>query len=443
MSTIKLRWLAAAACALAVAACGPAENAEAGSSEEAVVGLRAFEGTTLHVLIKTGYESRAISEFQDDFTAATGILLNIEVVDEPTLRHKFALDSASATGAYDVVATQFWHMPEYLRGGFLAPLDRLIAEERSEWFALDDIPETQKAAYRGAEGSLYAVPVSSSGGVLMYRTDLFEQYGITPPSTTQEVLEVASLLKEQLPADIVPFVGRGDSSSGSFGSSAGWAAGYGAAVLDAGGNVTIDTAVMRQAISDWTTLLRDYGPADASAMGWDSMSELFRQGRAAMNFDMSGFPAVYMDPGASQVADRVGVTTIVGPAGTAAQWVYGEGLGIAATSQNQEAAWLFIQWRTSLDVAIKEVQHGLRTDFPLQTIYTTPEYRESTADNAFAPYIPAVMETVDFSYWPSVPEFAQLGQAFQSAVSLVIEGSMDVDSALESSAAEFGRILSD
>ena len=443
MSTIKLRSIVAAVLALALAACGSDAKGDTEASDGAANDPRSFAGTTLNVLIKTGYESRAISEFQDDFTAATGILLNIEVVDEPTLRNKFTLDSAGATGSYDVVATQFWYMPEYLRGGFLAPLDRLIAEERSEWFAIDDIPATQQAAYRDSEGRLYAVPVSSSGGVLMYRTDLFEEYGIATPSTTGEVLEAAAVLKERLPGDIVPFVGRGDSSSGSFGSSAGWAAGYGAAVLDAAGSVTIETDVMRQAISDWTTLMRDYGPTDASALGWDSMSELFRQGKAAMNFDMSGFPAVYLDPGVSQVADRTGVTTIVGPAGTAAQWVYGEGLGIAARSQNQAAAWLFLQWRTSLDVAIQEVQNGLRTDFPLQAIYATTEYRESTAGNAFAPYIPTVMETVDFFYWPSVPEFDQLGQAFQSAVSLVIEGSIDVADALERSAEEFERILSE
>ena len=440
MNTTKLRSIAAAVSALFLAFLTACDSQEEQGSESFD---NTSNGTALQVLIKTGYESRAISEFQDDFTAASGIQLNIEVVDEPTLRNKFALDSAGKTGTYDVVATQFWYMPEYLRGGFLAPLDQLIAEERSEWFAVDDIPETQKAAYRDSEGILYAVPVSSSGGVLMYRTDLFEEYGIDTPSTTQDVLEAALMLKERLPADVVPFVGRGDSSSASFGSSAGWAAGYGAAVLDSAGNVTIETDAMRRAVSDWTTLMREYGPADASALGWDSMSELFRQGKAAMNFDMSGFPAVYMNPEASQVADRTGVTTIVGPAGTAAQWVYGEGLGIAAQSDNKEAAWLFLQWRTSLDIAIKEVQNGLRTDFPLQTVYTTPEYRESTADNAFAPYIPSVMKTVDFFYWPGVPEFSQLGEAFQSSVSLVIEGSIDVDKALERSAEEFRRILSD
>ncbi|MCG8479680.1 MAG: extracellular solute-binding protein [Spirochaetales bacterium] len=443
MKRLPAYFIAIAACVVLITACSGGDDGDGAVAGDGTVGLRAFEGTTLNVLIKTGYESRAITEFQDDFVAATGIQLNIEVVDEPTLRTKFTLDGVSETGAYDVVATQFWYMPEYLRGGFLAPLDELIAESRSEWFAVDDIPESQKAAYRDGNGRLHAVPVSSSGGVLMYRTDLFEEYGIPTPSTTEDVLAAAAILRDHLNDDIVPFVGRGDSSSGSFGSSAGWAAAYGAAVLDGEGNVTIATDAMRRAIADWTTLMRDYGPADASVMGWDSMSEMFRQGRAAMNFDMSGFPAVYMDPEASQVADRVAVTTITGPAGVAAQWVYGEGLGITASSRNKEAAWLFIQWRTSLDVAIKEVERGLRTDFPLESIYTTPEYRERTADNDFARSIPAVMESVDFSYWPNVPQFAQLGQAFQSAVSLVIEGSMDLDGALAWSEDEIVRILAE
>lgn len=42
---------------------------------------RAYEGTELNVLLKTGYETSAITEFQQEFEDATGITLNIEIYE--------------------------------------------------------------------------------------------------------------------------------------------------------------------------------------------------------------------------------------------------------------------------------------------------------------------------------------------------------------------------
>ncbi|NYE05739.1 multiple sugar transport system substrate-binding protein [Bacillus niacini] len=400
-----------------------------------------LEGTTLNVLIKTGYESEAITAYEEDFEEETGIELEIEVVDEPTLRKKFVLDSTSKTGAYDVVATQFWYMPEYIQGQFLEPLDTFIKDKPSEWLAADDISDGLKGTFKDADGKLYSLPVSASSGVLMYRKDLFEKYGIDVPKTTEDVLEAAKTLKEKLPTDTVPFVGRGESSSGSFGSSAGWAWAYGASVLDKEGNVTVTSPEMKQAISDWVTLMKDYGPTDASAMGWDTMSEMFRQGKAAMNFDMSGFPSVYTDPSVSSVADNVGVAIISGPANETAQWVYAEGLGISKYSKNKDAAWQFLQWRTSLDVAKQEAADGLRIDFPLDSIYETDEFKDATESLDFAGELPKIMSSFNSAYWPNVVEFDKLGQEFQKEISLAIEGKQDVDKALSNAQANVEAVV--
>lgn len=422
---------------LLITACGDSSNessspAPNASNDKTVTDpLRAYEGTTLNVLIKTGYESAAISEFKDDFEELTGINLQIEVVDEPTLRNRFVLDVTSQTGAYDVVATQFWSVPEFLQLDGLEPLNSYIKNNPSHLLSIDEIPNGLKETYEGEDGDLYGLPVSASGGVLVYRTDLFEEFNIPTPKTTQDVIEAAKVLKENLSSDVVPFVGRGDSSSGSFGSSVGWAWAYGASVLDPESNVTINSESMKEAMNDWVTLMKEYGSRDASAMGWDTMSEMFRQGRAAMNFDMSGFPGVYSDPEMSQVAEHVGVATISGPTNNDAQWMYGEGLGINKYSKNKEAAWLFLQWRTSMEVAEKEVEEGIRYDFPLTSIYESDLYLKNTEDLEFTDSFAGIMESIDTTYWPFVVEFDQVAQAFQEEISLVIAGNQDVDTALE------------
>lgn len=392
---------------------------------------KAYEGTTLNVLLKTGYETEAITEFQDEFEEETGISLNIEIYDEPTLRNKFILDCNSKQGNYDVVATQFWYMPEYIKTGWLEPLDEYIENASDEeWSSIEYTPESALAMFRDSEGKLYSECVSCTGGVLIYRKDLFEKYGIEVPKTTEDVLEAAAILKEKEP-DIYPFVARGDSSSGSFGTSAGWAWAYGASVLDEEGNVTCDTAEMKEAVEDFVTLMSEYAPEDSAAMGWDTMSELYRQGKAAMNFDMNGFVSTYTSADVSSVADLIDCTVITGPAGNSAQWMYGEGLGISAFSENKEAAWLFLQWRNSLDVIEKEVEEGIRYDFPDTRIYESDTYKSKTEDiGFFTEKLPEIMESIDNSYWPATEKFDKVAEAYQQQISLAIAGDVTVEEAL-------------
>ena len=92
----------------------------------AEIPFNSFSGKSLNILIKTGYESSAITKYESYFENVTGIDLNIEVVDEPTLRKKIILDATSKSGAYDIVATQFWYMPEYINIGYFENLNNLM-----------------------------------------------------------------------------------------------------------------------------------------------------------------------------------------------------------------------------------------------------------------------------------------------------------------------------
>lgn len=424
--------------ALLFAGCGGTGKTSSQSSDP----RKAYEGTTLKVLLKTGYETEAIKQFVGDFEKATGIKVEYEIYDEPTVRNKLILDATSRTGAYDVVATQFWYMPEYLRAQALEPLDDYIKNKADkEWNSLDYIPKGLLNTYRGSDNKLYAVPVSASGGVLIYRTDLFKKYGLQVPKTTKDVLEAAKALagKEK---DVYPFIGRGESSLASFGTSAGWAWAYGARVLDENGKVTVNTPEMKQAMTDFVELAQKYGPPDQAAIGWDVMSEMFRQGKAAMNFEMSGFPSVYANKEVSSVADKIGVALIKGPADKYAQWMYGEGLAISKYSKNKEAAWLFLQWRNSLEVSLKEVNKGIRFDFPDSRVYESKEYKEKAKGlEFFTSQIDEIIGSVDTSYWPNVPEFEKIAEAFQKQISLAISGKQTVDSALTKAQQDIDKIM--
>lgn len=403
---------------------------------------RAYEGTTLNVLLKTGYETEAITEFKDEFEEETGITLNVEIYDEPTLRNKFILDCNSKKGNYDVVATQFWYMPEYIKTGWLEPLDDYIENKTDEeWNSISNAPDSALGMFKDSEGTLYSECISCTGGVLIYRKDLFEKYGIEIPKTTDDVLEAAKILKEKEP-DIYPFVARGDSSSGSFGTSAGWAWAYGASVLDEKGNVTCNTPEMQDAMNNFVELMSEYAPEDSAAMGWDTMSELFRQGKAAMNFDMNGFVSTYTNTEVSSVSDSIDCTVITGSSGNAAQWMYGEGLGISAYSGNKDAAWLFLQWRNSLNVIEKEVEEGIRYDFPDDRIYDMDSYKSKTEQiGFFTEKLPDIMNSIDSNYWPATEKFDKVAEAYQKQISLAIAGEVTVEDALDNAQNAVGDVM--
>ncbi len=403
---------------------------------------KAYEGTTLNILLKTGYETEAITKFAGEFEAATGIKLNVEVYDEPTLRNKFILDCNSKLGNYDVVATQFWYMPEYNQTSWLEPLDGYIANKSDTgWNNIKNVPDSVLGMFKGSDGKLYSIAVSSTAGVLIYRKDLFDKHSIQEPKTTADVLAAAKILKEKEP-NMYPFVGRGDSTSASFGTSAGWAWAYGARVMDEKGNVTINTPEMKTAMSDFVELMGKYAPADAAAMGWDTMSEMYRQGKAAMNFEMSGFVSVYSNKEVSSAAGLIDCSVVTGPGNNAAQWMYGEGLGMSSFSKNKDAAWLFLQWRNSLEIAEKEVANDIRFDVPDTRIYNTDTYKEKTKNiGFFTENLTEIMGSIDAKYWPATPKFDQVAEAFQQKISLAIAGKISVDEALTQAQASVEAVL--
>ena len=138
---------------------------------------KAYSGTTLRLLLKTGYETEAITKYVGEFEEATGIKVEYEVYDEPTVRNKFILDCTGQTGSYDIVTTQFWHMPEYLRADWLEPLDgytqirngTLQTISRRAW-----VPIVMRR-------EIIAIPVSTTGGVLIYRQDLLNKHDLKVP----------------------------------------------------------------------------------------------------------------------------------------------------------------------------------------------------------------------------------------------------------------------
>ena len=409
--------------------------------------LKAYAGTILHVAVKQGYEETAIEKYVKDFEDKTGIKVEYEVYDEPTLRNKFVLDATTKTGTYDVVAVQFWYFPEYDKAGWLEPLNDYVANKSIKGMAdLSQIPDSIKASFTSKkDNKLYAMPVSAAGGVLTYRKDVLDELGLPVPKSVKDVVADAPKVKAAK-SNMVAWIGRGESSFASFSTSTGWAWAYGARVLDDNNKVTVNTPEMKEAMTDFVALNKDYGPPDAASLGWDAETPIFCKegGGAVFNFEMSGFPNVWLNPASCKNADKIDLAILTGPANHAPQWFYAESLAISKYAKNKDAAWLFLEWRMSPDILMREVNDGIRMDIPYNSVLKDPNYAAKAKENHLDRYVamlPDIFSAVDMHPWPSVPEFVKVAEAFQKEISLAIAGKQTVDTALTNAQTNIEQVL--
>jgi multiple sugar transport system substrate-binding protein len=442
MKALKKGWLSGMAAlvtsALMITSCGGG-----GATETAPTGGReSFQGTNLRVLLKEGYEIQAIQQFKGEFEEATGIKVDLEVYDEPTARQKLVLDSTSGTGTYDITSGSFWNMPEFVSAKWLEPLDEYVSKAKDDWLEMDNIPKGALESMT-IDGKLYALPHTIIGGMFFYRADVFQELGIQPPQTTDEILAAAKVIKERRP-DLIPFSARGASTFASLGTEIGWSYGYDALLFDKDGNPKANSDEMKKAMADFVTLMKDYGPSDAATLTFTQAGEKFSSGQAAMMFDTSGFGTIFEDAKQSQVAGKIGYTLPTGPSGKKLQWLYNEGLAITAKSKNKNAAWLFLQWRMSRDTTMKELTQLNRTDVPNLNVLQSKEYTDYMASKGLEEFSTALQESWEGTtaeHWPFYPEFTSIGDTFTKEISAAIAGSKSVDDALETAQSELTTIM--
>jgi ABC-type glycerol-3-phosphate transport system substrate-binding protein len=438
--------------ALVLSACGGSSDSKSsegsaspstGSSASAGKdSLKAYEGTTLRVLLKEGYEINVIQKYVSDFEKQTGIKVKLEVYDEPTARQKYILDATSKTGAYDVTAISFWYFPEYQKNGWVEPLDELMKNSNPEWYHPEDIPVSALDTF-SADGKRYAMPHTIISGMSYYRKDIFEKHKLEAPKTTQDMIALASKLK-QLEPGMMSITGRGAPNFASLGTYLGWAWGYGAQLLDDQFKPHANSPEMVQALTDYVNMLKDYGPKDAASLNHVQAGEKMQSGNAAMMFDTTGWGTILEDPKQSKVNGKIGYSMIQGPAGRPLQWIYMEGLGINSASKNKEAAWLFLQWRMSRETTMKELTELSRSDVPNLYVLNSPEYQAFAEKNnitEFTKLLPEAWKAADIKYWPFVPEFAEIGDAFMTQISAAIAGQKDVPKALDEAQKSIEDIL--
>lgn len=316
-----------------------------------------YAGTHLSVLMEGHPTTDGIQALLPEFKELTGIDVDLEVVPESDITAKMLLEFSSGSGRYDVVQNNIIFVPGFVKAGYIAPLDELSAQHPDFIDRADFVPGYLNTNL--LDGKLYGLPVYGESTFLMYRKDLFEQYGIAVPKTFDDVIAAAKTIKEKSNGEITGITMRGAQGIQSVYVWAGWLWGYGGQFIDADGKSALATPEAAASLEAFAKTLQDYGPQGVANFGWEENRVLFQQGKAGITLDATVNGAFNEDPAVSSVVGKVGYAPVpaqpvANPKGGSSSLAV-HSLYLAEASQNKDAAWLFMSWATAKEQQIKSL----------------------------------------------------------------------------------------
>lgn len=383
-----------------------------------------------------------------EFEQQEGVDVVIEWGDETAVRQKVATDLASRTGRFCLVLVgSDGGVQTYGPGGLLEPLDDYFTTYPQDYLDPDDVYASFLDANR-MEENLYALPYYSFGPGMIYRTDLFEKYGVEPPETVDELYQVLETLKQGLEADgitdVYPVTMRGAPGEEPSLDLLGFVYAYaGYPAWFEGGPVTAEEIKANRAQPIFTSddfaqgftafadILQKYGPPGAATHTWVDMMTLYMQGKAAilMPSAINGYAALMSTDNEVVKNNSDFAPSPVGPSGEFIQSFWTFSLGINADCAHKEQAWKVLTFLTG-----KESQQAFadRTAWPTVTMKSVM-YSDSLVNRWGEEEIRLNEEAILNSnpyYFPYIPELVEYMDKIGTAVSDVIAGEQSAEDAL-------------
>ncbi|MFD1030110.1 extracellular solute-binding protein [Metaplanococcus flavidus] len=133
-----------------------------------------------------------VNEIIADYEAENeGVTIDLEVLSNEQYKDKLRVLSTSGDLPDVGMTWAAGFLEPYVGGNMFAPLDDLIAEELSDAF----VPGTAEAY--ALDGATYGLPLELNIVSLYYNSAMFEEQGLEPPATYEELLEVVDAFNEE------------------------------------------------------------------------------------------------------------------------------------------------------------------------------------------------------------------------------------------------------
>jgi sorbitol/mannitol transport system substrate-binding protein len=378
------------------------------------------------------------------------VKVNFVTLPENDLRSKVTQDVATNAGKFDIATIGSYDTPIWAHNGWLQDLspyfDKMSAQDKTA-YNYDDLLKPIMASL-SYQKHPYSVPFYGESSFMMYNKQLFAAHNLTMPEhpTWDQITHFAQVLND--PAHgTAGIVLRGQ---------AGWGMNmapldtmintYGGSWFDTNWQPQLSTPPVKQAVTDYVTLLQKYGEPGASTADWAECLSLMSQGKAGMFYDATSFGGALETPSQSKIAGNVGYAyapTKVTANGS--RWLWAWSLGLVNSSKSKDSAFKFITWATSSQYLTLAGKTFGWTNVPPGTrasIYQNPDYQKA------APFAAIALDSINTAtpdqptlnpvpyhgvQYVGIPQFESVGQTVSENISAVIAGKMTVNDALKQS----------
>ena len=328
-----------------------------------------YSGVSITAAVITDPFLEVMTETSSEFEEATGAKVTVDAFGYGALHDSELLGCSQQADQIDVLVIDGIWIGEFVDAGCLENLDERITAEADvvQW---DDFTPAfaEQAVW---EGDRYCLPFAAYYQLLFYRHDLFEQAGLTPPSTFAELKEAADFFTDNpdFPG-IYGFVtnnARGVAAGQEFHQwlpSAGgqaWASNAtGSNSVDAYTDLTptytTDAAVgLMQYLKDMLA----YGPPGVESYAWDERANAFASGEVAMTNMWSVRATISNNPETSNIVGKFSTAQFPHAEGaTSVAPVGGFVICVNKYSDNIDAAWDYVKWFASQEIHTKVARMG-------------------------------------------------------------------------------------
>jgi len=418
------------------------------------VGSR-FSGTTVRLSSESTAPSQITSGLiADNFTAQTGIEVIWEQVPLDQVLAKITQDTATENASNDIY---------YLDQSWLGRFVNDVVDVRETYinsgsdlnmpgydFA-DFIPELVPAISE-YQGTLVGVPFDIPIFIMSYRKDVFEELGLSVPTTMEEYLNVSKAIFDAglTNEDGSQIYGTaGQWRSGHYALQCDWTAwlwGHGGSHTGVDGAVTInDEAGL--AAAEYMLELGKTMPAGATTWDWSGQGDAVGQGLAGIVINWGEFFPGWDNPEQSKVAGLMEPAPLpqeialrtreecsfdevpgIGHQG-------GSCLALSRYSQVADAAWVFLQWATSKEtMALAAAQSNTPVR---QSTFDDPRILEKAQPVAGTTrHFPAIVEAIKNRmgtepHFPAWADISSTGAVIPNELGLMTTGAQDPKTTLD------------
>jgi multiple sugar transport system substrate-binding protein len=330
-------------CSLAFAG-GQKEAAKEAGSEKGQLA-----GSTVRCVFPVHPWTDGVKKLLPEFTAATGIKVNIEEYGTDQMSNKIAVESTARSATLDILYVRPLNETKLFgKNAWAADLNPYVANDTA--FDLKDFIDStiQSLTF---EGKLIGLPATTERHILYYRKDLLEKKGLKVPKTLDELAAAAKALNDPA-GGVYGIVNRGkknilitqfSSYLHSFGGE-----------FNEGDKALMDSPEAIKAIKFYATMLKESDPPGIVNFSWPEAAALMAQGKVALFTDADAIYLNVVAPDKSTVGDKIGFAVFpAGPAGSKPYNVCSGAIGVGAFSKQKDASVEFLKWVTGKDVVMR------------------------------------------------------------------------------------------